>query len=144
MSKLQTMPQLGMEYMEPRRSAPGPTPPAPGPAGPTSDEQSIPPLGAPVFRTTVHGLAFEDRARHLDTVSPKEELLLIPDPPGGEPDDVWVHIRAGDPVGHLPREIGAWLAPWMRRGGAARVQVIKVGAESVPSWKRLLVEVRCG
>ncbi|WP_419949374.1 hypothetical protein [Candidatus Palauibacter sp.] len=119
--------------MEPPSSAPGPTPPAP-----------IPPIGAPVFRTTVHGLAFEDRARHLHTVSPREELLLIPDPPGGQPDDVWVHVRAGDPVGHLPREIGAWLAPWMRRGGSARVQVLKVGPESVPSWKRLLVEVRCG
>ncbi|WP_423924581.1 hypothetical protein [Candidatus Palauibacter sp.] len=130
--------------MEPPPSASGPTPPAPRPPGQTPDDQTLPPLGAPVFRATVHGLAFEDRARHLDTVSPREELLLIPDPPGGQPDDVWVHVPAGDPVGHLPREIGAWLAPWMRRGGSARVQVLKVGPESEPSWRRLLVEVRCG
>lgn len=134
--------------MEPPSSAPGPPSPAqrrPGPpSGEPHDEHSIPARGAPVFRTTVHGLAFENRSRHLDAVRPREELLLIPDPPGGEPDDVWVHVPAGDPVGHLPREIGAWLAPWMRRGGSARVQVLKVGAESVPSWKRLLVEVRCG
>ena len=130
--------------MEPPPSASGPTPPAPRAPGQTPDDQTLPPLGAPVFRTTVHGLAFEDRARHLDTVSPREELLLIPDPPGGQPDDVWVHVPAGDPVGHLPREIGVWLAPWMRRGGSARVQVLKVGPESEPSWRRLLVEVRCG
>ena len=129
--------------MEPPSSAPGPASPAPSPSPPPSDNVRIPPLGAPVFRATVHGLAFEDRARHLDDVRPREELLLIPDPPGGQPDDVWVHVPGGDPVGHLPREIGAWLAPWMRRGGAARVQVLKVGAESVPSWKRLLVEIRC-
>ena len=129
--------------MEPPSSAPGAASPAPSSSPPPSDNDRIPPLGAPVFRTTVHGLAFEDRARHLDDVRPREELLLIPDPPGGQPDDVWVHVPGGDPVGHLPREIGAWLAPWMRRGGAARVQVLKVGAESVPSWKRLLVEIRC-
>ncbi len=96
-----------------------------------------------MFRATVHGLAFDDRSRHLACVRPREELLLIPDPPGGEPDDVWVHIPAGDPVGHLPREIGAWLAPWMRRGGSARARVLRVGDETVPSWKRLLVEVTC-
>ena len=103
----------------------------------------IPSRGAPVFRATVHGLAFEDRARHLQAVAPREELVLIPDPPGGDGDDVWVHVRSGDLVGHLPREIAEWLAPWMRRGGSARVQVLKVGSDSVPSWKRLLVEVRC-
>lgn len=111
----------------------------PSPTGP----EPLPPGGAPVFRATVHGLAFEDRARHLDVVSPRETLLLIPDPPGGEPDDVWVHLPAGDPLGHLPREIGTWLAPWMRRGGSAEARVLKVGDRSVPSWKRLLVEVTC-
>lgn len=103
----------------------------------------IPATGAPVFRATVHGLAFEGRARHLDGVTPREELLLIPDPPGSRCDDVWVHLAAGDPLGHLPPEIGSWLAPWMRRGGAARARVLKVGDDTVPSWKRLLVEVVC-
>lgn len=106
-------------------------------------QESSPPE-APVFRATVHGLAFDDRARHLSRVSPRAELLLIPDPPGGSPDDVWVHMPEGDPVGHLPREIGVWLAPWMRRGGSARARVLKVGDATVPSWKRLLVEVTCG
>ncbi|MDH3733624.1 MAG: hypothetical protein OEU54_08820, partial [Gemmatimonadota bacterium] len=71
-----------------------------------------------------------------------QELLLIPDPPG-DVEDVWVHIEAGDPLGHLPREIASWLAPWMRHGGLARARVLKVGDETVPSWKRLLVEVTC-
>jgi len=69
-------------------------------------------------------------------------LLLIPDPPGAV-EDVWVHLTEGDPIGHLPREIAMWLAPWMRRGGSARAHVVKVGDETVPSWKRLLVEVTC-
>lgn len=112
------------------------------PAGSTGP-RPLPPAGAPVFRATVHGLAFENRARHLEVVSPSEELLLIPDPPGGAPDDVWVHLPGGDPLGHLPREIGTWLAPWMRRGGSAQARVLKVGDRTVPSWKRLLVEVTC-
>ncbi|MCG8467194.1 MAG: hypothetical protein MJB57_03160, partial [Gemmatimonadetes bacterium] len=65
------------------------------------------------------------------------------DPPGGDPRDVWVHIAAGDPLGHLPREIGTWLAPWMRRGGSARAHVLRVSGSDVPSWKRLLVQVTC-
>lgn len=95
-----------------------------------------------MFRATVHGLAFADRARHLSAVRPRQALLLIPDPPGTA-EDVWVHLEAGDPLGHLPREIGRWLAPWMRRGGSASARVLKVGDESVPSWKRLIVEVTC-
>ncbi len=108
-----------------------------------ASRQPIPPRGAPVFRATIHGLAFEDRSRHLAGVVPLEELVLIPDPPGSESDDVWVHIPAGDPLGHLPREIGAWLGPWMRRGGRAQARVLRVSDESVPSWKRLLVEITC-
>ncbi len=103
----------------------------------------MPPAGAPVFRATVHGLPFDDRARHLARMRPREELVLIPDPPGGEPDDVWVHLAQGDPLGHLPREIGSWLAPWMRMGGSASARVVRVGDPTVPSWKRLLVEVTC-
>lgn len=107
------------------------------------DLAPIPPLGAPVFRATVHGLAFEDRSRHLSGIRPRDELVLIPDPPGDADDQVWVHLRGGDPVGHLPDEIARWLAPWMRHGGTARARVLRVGDDSVPSWKRLLVEVTC-
>jgi len=104
---------------------------------------SLPSPGAPVFRATVHGLPFGDRARHLAGVEPTQPLLLVPDPPGTGIEDVWVHLQCGDLLGHLPREIGSWLAPWMRRGGTARARVLKVGDETVPSWKRLLVEVIC-
>ena len=102
----------------------------------------LPSGGARVFRATVHGLPFGDRSRHLAAVEPRQELVLIPDPPG-DVEQVWVHAPGGDPLGHLPREIAEWLAPWMRRGGLARARVLKVGDESVPSWKRLLVEVTC-
>jgi hypothetical protein len=103
----------------------------------------VPPGGAEVFRATVHGLPFADRARHLRRVRAAEELVLIPDPVGPRPNHVWVHLKAGDPLGHLPEEIGRWLAPWMRCGGRARARVLRVGDETVPSWKRLLVEVTC-
>jgi len=53
-------------------------------------------------------------------------------------------VKAGDPVGHLPPEINAWLAPWMLRGGAASATAVRVGGSEVPSWKRLLIEVCCG
>jgi hypothetical protein len=102
----------------------------------------LPDAGAPVFRATVHGLPFADRSRHLSELEPRQGLVLIPDPPG-EVERVWVHIPGGDPIGHLPGEIAAWLAPWMRKGGAVRARVIKVGDDTVPSWKRLLIEVRC-
>lgn len=105
---------------------------------------TLPGPGARVFRATVHGLPFGDRARHLAEVEPTQPLLLVPDPPGADVEDVWVHLQRGDLLGHLPREIGSWLAPWMRRGGSARARVLKVGDETVPSWKRLLVEVTCG
>ena len=108
-----------------------------------ASRQPIPLRGAPVFRATIHGLAFEDRSRHLASVVALEELVLIPDPPGAESNDVGVHTPAGDPLGHLPREIGTWLAPWMRRGGRAQARVLRVSDESVPSWKRLLVEITC-
>lgn len=104
----------------------------------------LPPSAASVFRATVHGLAFADRNRHLNRVRSGEPLVLVPDPPGSKIEQVWVHLRGGDVVGHLPNEICSWLGPWMRRGGRARVRPLRVGDETVPSWKRLLVEVTCG
>ena len=118
----------------------------------TEQPTSLPPRGAEVFRATVHGIAFAGRARHLKRVRAAHELVLIPDPPvpvcevdlrEAASDQVWVHLPTGDPLGHLPEEISCWLAPWMRRGGTARARVLRVGDETVPSWKRLLVEVTC-
>lgn len=103
-----------------------------------------PPLPASLFRATVHGLAFAGRSRHLARLGRGDRLVLLPDPPGGRPEQVWVHLGEGDPLGHLPDEIGSWLGPWMRSGGRAHARVVRVGDESVPSWKRLLVEVVCG
>ncbi len=96
------------------------------------------------FRATVHGTVFADRERHLPGLAAGDPLVLIPDPPGQDDPDVWVHLQSGDPIGHLPPEIGAWLAPWMRGGGGARARMLKVGGADVPSWRRVLVEVDCG
>ncbi|HEX7240033.1 MAG TPA: HIRAN domain-containing protein [Longimicrobiaceae bacterium] len=95
------------------------------------------------FRTTVHGTVFGERAAHLAALEPGDRLVLIPDPPGEEDPAVWVHLETGDPVGHLPPEINAWLAPWLLRGGSASAVAVKVGGAEEPSWKRLLIEVRC-
>ena len=95
------------------------------------------------FRTTVHGTVFARRTQTLRAATAGDQLLLIPDPPDATEPAVWVHLSGGDPVGHLPPEINAWLAPWMLRGGAASATVIRVGGSEVPSWKRLLIEVRC-
>ena len=97
----------------------------------------------PTFRTTVHGTVFGQRSTHLDDLAPGTRLVLIPDPPGEDDPAVWVHIQGGDPLGHLPPEINAWLAPWMLRGGAASAMALRVGGTDVPSWKRLLIEVSC-
>lgn len=98
----------------------------------------------PAFRTTVHGTVFGRRTESLRDAAAGDELLLIPDPPDADEPVVWVHREGGDPLGHLPPEINAWLAPWMLRGGgSASARVVRVGGSDVPSWKRLLIEVRC-
>jgi hypothetical protein len=95
------------------------------------------------FRSTVHGTVFAGRDRHLDRMRPGDRVVLIPDPPGQDDPEVWVHLESGDPVGHLPPEISSWLAPWMRRGGSARALALRVDGSDVPSWRRLLLEVSC-
>lgn len=107
------------------------------PLPPFPDEQP------PRFRATVHGTVFGDRAEHLERIQDGDTLTLIPDPPVQEEPDVWVHLTSGEPVGHLPPEIGAWLAPWLLRGGAATARAIRVSGKETPSWRRLLVEVSC-
>lgn len=106
--------------------------------------EDLAPPAASQFRATVHGLAFAGRDRRLALVEPGDRLLLIPDPPGSTVEQVWVHLQECSPLGHLPNEIASWLAPWMRAGGRAGVRVLRVGDASVPSWKRLVVEVSCG
>lgn len=96
------------------------------------------------FRATVHGTVFAGRDRHLETLRPGDELYLLPDPPGQDNPNVWVHVPSGDPVGHLPPEIAEWLAPWLLRGGSATARALRVSGADVPSWRRLLLEVRCG
>ena len=103
------------------------------------------PEGCPrQFRSTVHGTVFAGRDRHLDVMAAGDRVLLIPDPPGQEAPEVWVHLESGDPVGHLPPEISRWLAPWMRAGGPVVARTLRVHGSEVPSWRRLLVEVSCG
>lgn len=79
----------------------------------------------------------------MDRIAPGDLLTLIPDPPGQEDPEVWVHLRSGEPVGHLPPEICNWLAPWMLQGGVARARALRVSGRDVPSWRRLLLEVSC-
>jgi len=93
------------------------------------------------FRTTVHGMVFGARSSLLTDLAVGEDLVLIPDPPGEDEPAVWVHLRGGDPLGHLPPEINSWLAPWLLHGGGASAIVVKVGGTDVPSWKRLVIEV---
>lgn len=95
------------------------------------------------FRTTVHGTVFSRRSEAVRAAAAGDELVLIPDPPDADEPVVWVHRLGGDPLGHLPPEISAWLAPWMLRGGAASATVLRVGGSDVPSWKRLLIQVEC-
>lgn len=103
------------------------------------------PDGCPAqFRATVHGTIFGGRDRLLDALADGDPVVLMPDPPGQDDPEVWVHLLTGDPVGHLPPEISAWLAPWMMSGGRARGTAVRVLGADVPSWRRVLVEVRCG
>ena len=103
------------------------------------------PEGQPrLFRSTVHGTVFAGRDRHMDEVNEGDELQLVADPPvQGEP-EVWVHLRSGDPIGHLPPDIARWLWPWMSGGGVVTARALRVRGADVPSWRRLVLEVSCG
>jgi hypothetical protein len=106
----------------------------------------LPPLPegqSPIFRVSVHGTVFADRAARVSEVSAGDTLLLIPDPPMEDEPLVWVHLLGGDPVGHLPPEVSGWLAPWLYRGGIATATATKVRGTDVPSWKRLIIDVTC-
>jgi len=95
------------------------------------------------FRATVHGLAFANRDRHLNTLAPGDELLILPGPPLDPRPGAWVHLPEGDLLGHLPPEIERWIVPWMLCGGHAHARVLRVDGPEVPSWRRLLIQVTC-
>ncbi len=101
-----------------------------------------PPPGCDEFSAAVHGTVFADRTRTVHRLHLGERVLLIPDPPGADVPAVWVHAPGGDVVGHLPQQIGAWLAPWMLAGGRCQASVETVGGDDVASWRRLVVRVR--
>lgn len=95
------------------------------------------------FDVTVHGTVFADRARHLARLARGSTLLLLPDPPVQDEPQVWVHLASGEPVGHLPDEVGSWLAPWLQRGGHANAEAVRVHGADAPSWRRLVIHVEC-
>ena len=102
------------------------------------------PEGQPsLFRSTVHGTVFAGRDRFVETLSAGDSLRLIADPPVQIDPEVWVHLESGEPIGHLPTEIGRWLWPWLARGGVAEARALQVRGADVPSWRRLLLEVSC-
>jgi hypothetical protein len=107
-------------------------------------QPALPPERPEHFFATVHGTVFGDRSRCVEELAEGDEVLLLPDPPMADDPGVWVHGREGDLIGHLPPEIEAWLAPWLHRGGRVEARAVRVSGEEVPSWRRVLIEVRCG
>ena len=102
------------------------------------------PEGQPsLFRSTVHGTVFCGRDQYVAELSDGDELRLVPDPPVQDDPEVWVHLKSGEPIGHLPPDIGRWLWPWLVRGGVAKARLLRVRGSDVPSWRRLLLEVSC-
>jgi hypothetical protein len=102
------------------------------------------PEGQPrCFRSTVHGTVFAGRDRFVDTIAAGDRVRLIADPPVQNDPEVWVHLESGEPIGHLPVEIGRWLWPWLARGGVAEARAVQVRGSDVPSWRRVLLEVSC-
>ena len=114
--------------------------------GAVSEKRVAPPLPAEYperFLATVHGTVFCARSEQVDALKAGDELVLLPDPPVTDEPGVWVHASDGAIVGHLPPEIELWLGPWMLRGGSATARAVRVSGAEVPSWRRLLIEVRC-
>jgi hypothetical protein len=95
------------------------------------------------FRTAVYGTVFANRAAVVRRLSVGDSLILVPDPPGIDDPNVWVHARGGDVVGHLSPDLNSWLVPWMLAGHRCQATVAKVGGADVASWKRLVITVHC-
>ena len=98
--------------------------------------------GSGEFRTPVYGTVFGHRIDVVHRLHVGDHLILVPDPPGIEPQTVWVHARGGDVVGHLSPDVNSWLAPAMLDGECYGAVVAEVRGDDVASWKRLLITVR--
>lgn len=98
--------------------------------------------GTELFSTPVYGTVFARRSEAVHRLRPGDRLILVPDPPGAEPQTVWVHARGGDVVGHLSPDVSAWLAPWMLSGLCYGAEVEILRGDDVASWKRLVITVR--
>lgn len=99
--------------------------------------------GTREFCTPVYGTVFGGRTAVVHRLREGDQLILVPDPPGIEPPNVWVHARGGDVVGHLSPDVNSWLVPSMLAGERYGAQVSRVGGDDVASWKRLVITVRC-
>lgn len=98
-------------------------------------------LDAPL-RTPVYGTVFGRRTEVVHRLKPGDELILVPDPPGTDAPNVWVHARGGDVVGHLRPDLGEPIAFWMLDGGRCGARVAWVGSDDVASWRRLVITLR--
>jgi hypothetical protein len=94
------------------------------------------------FQTPVYGTVFAGRTDVVHRLQRGDPLILVPDPPGVDDPNVWVHARGGDVVGHLRPDIGASLSQWMLGGGRCAAWVWDVGGDDVASWRRLVIRVR--
>ena len=97
--------------------------------------------GTREFRTPVYGTVFGKRTDVVHRLREGDQLILVPDPPGTEPPNVWVHARGGDVVGHLAPDINRWMVPRMLRGVRYSAIVANVGQSGTASWKRLMIAV---
>ena len=98
--------------------------------------------GATEFRTPVYGTVFGKRPSVVQRLRQGDRLILVPDPPGTEPPNVWVHARGGDVVGHLSPDVNSWLVPLMLSGECYGAEVAQRFGNDVASWKRLVITVR--
>src|SRR5215216_3220635 len=95
------------------------------------------------FETPVYGTVFDRRTDALRRLRAGDQLILVPDPPGTDEPNVWVHAPGGDVVGHLSPDINAWLVPWMLDGARCGAVVAHVAGDDTASYKRLIITVRC-
>lgn len=98
--------------------------------------------GSLEFRTPVYGTVFGKRSAVVSRLREGDRLILVPDPPGATPANVWVHARGGDVVGHLSPDVSSWLAPWMFAGECYGAEITRLAGKDVASWKRLVITVR--
>lgn len=98
--------------------------------------------GTHQFRTPVYGTVFGERAAVVQRLREGDRLILVPDPPGIDEPNVWVHAPGGDVVGHLSPDVNSWLVPHMLAGERYGAVVARVGGDDEASWKRVVITVR--